>query len=98
MIFVFLHRTSGQSHNGCAAPILSPADLACRVDPIHHRHLAVHQDEQVVGCRDAIQGFLTILCAIGLVAQLLDQSHRYQLIDCVVLDNQDAAAWRFRGN
>ena len=76
---------------GSLAPLPAP-DLGRRLEPIHDRHLAIHQDRRVRRMLDRRQHVQPVLHDVGGVAEPPQHAQRHPLIDLRVLGNQDAPA------
>ena len=78
------------------------ADPARRLQPIHHRHLDVHQHRVVIPLLHLVDGNLAIVRLVDLDAFAAQQFGGEFAVDVVVLDQQQAragqlaAAWRAR--
>ena len=61
----------------------------CRLKPVHHRHLAVHQDKLKGPLLQNLDGLRSIAGDLALDAEPLQHGRHHSLVDEVVLDQQD---------
>jgi hypothetical protein len=68
------------------------ANAPRRCEPIHHRHLVIHQDRVEGGGGDSLQGFGAVVGNGHVRRQVLQRSLRHAPLDGIVLHQQDFAA------
>ncbi len=73
-------------------PALVPADFACGLQAVHHRHLHIHQHQVVSSGERHFEGFLTVAGNFDDKAFILQDFAGDLLIEQVVFRQQDAAA------
>ena len=66
------------------------ADRAGGLEPIHLRHLAVHEDEIVGELGEELHRFETVGRHVDPAAQLLQEANGDFLVDHIVLDHEHA--------
>ena len=76
---------------------LSLADAPGRLQPVHHRHLHVHQHEFVGILAECLNGFLPVRDDGGRESGVLQVLQRDLLVHAVVLGHQDARLCWARG-
>jgi hypothetical protein len=89
------HCVGGHGDDGQMAEAGVLADLAGRLEAVHHRHLEVHQDEVEgvgPGGVEGVEGETPVVGHVHGGAQLLQQAAGDELVDVVVFDQQDAQA------
>ena len=67
-----------------------------RLEAVHLRHLAVHEDDVVGELGEEFHGFQAVGRHVDPAAQLLQQAHGDFLVDHVVLDHEHAGVERTR--
>src|SRR2546421_3102370 len=75
---------------GTEVPLPRLPDDAGRLDPVHFRHLHVHEDDVVLLALDSLYGLGTVRSHIGAVAELSQEAKNKLLVGRVVLRKQDA--------
>ena len=66
------------------------ADLARGGEPVHLRHLVVHQHDAVVDVAAGRDGFEAVDRHVDLIAEHLQHPHRGHLVGLIVFGEQDA--------
>ena len=77
-----------------AAGPLPGADVARSFDPVHFRHLQVHQRQVEVGSGEKVQGLAPVPGGCDCMAAILEQAVGDLLVEGVVLDQQNLQGLR----
>ena len=93
LLRIALHGVGGHGDDRHVGPAAVQApDRGGRLEPVHLRHLDVHEDEIVGKIADRLDRFPAVGGDIDAVAQLGDQAGGDLLVDLIVLGHQDAQA------
>ena len=91
-VAISLERVRRHRQNRFALPVRQQADLAGRLQAVHHRHLHVHQDQVVVAAARHRHGFFSVYGPVRLHAHTAQQFHGDFAIDRVVFHQEDPGA------
>ena len=89
---ISLHGVGGQRDDGhprAAGIQFAPAQFRRRRQPIHHRHLAIHQHRVVSVVVHRLEGQPAVFRGMRDAAQALQHSDRHFPVHGIVLDQQD---------
>ena len=91
LLFGTLHRVGRQRDDRNALrAALARADFPCRLVPVHHRHLAVHQDRLISSGLPRGNGIGAVAHDVNFVAHPFQRAARHFLVHQIVLGHQDA--------
>ena len=86
------HRVRGHGEDRQAFVPWHRADPPRRLQPVHDRHLQVHEDEVVRRLLNLVHRALAILSDVSLDAGPAEQFERHFLVDRIVFDQQNTRA------
>ena len=75
-------------HNGNVSGLL-PANFSSGLEPVHHRHLAVHQHDVITVLSDRFHGFQAVLRHVNLIAENLKHLFAHISIHVIVVDQKN---------